>query len=63
MKNFLDNALSSLHHNSTIDMERKTSNKRKMISKESIMDILMIVLLMTAIILLAVVLWSRVFPA
>jgi hypothetical protein len=56
MKNFLDNALSSLHHNSTIDMERKTSNKRKMISKESIMDILMIVLLMTAIILLAVVL-------
>jgi hypothetical protein len=38
------------------DMERNMSNKRKMISKESVMDILMVVLLMTAIILLALVL-------
>jgi len=56
MKNFLDNALSSLHQNSTTDMERNMSNKRKPISKESIMDILMVVLLMTAIMLLALVL-------
>jgi len=36
-------------------MERKMSNKRKMISKEGIMDIVMLVLLMTAIILLTLV--------
>jgi hypothetical protein len=37
-------------------MEKHMSNKRKMISKENIMDILMVVLLMAAIILLALVL-------
>jgi len=37
-------------------MEKNMSNKRKMISKENIMDILMVVLLMAAIILLALVL-------
>ena len=45
-----------MHQNSTTDMERNMSNKRKMISRESVMDILMVVLLMTAIILLALVL-------
>jgi len=37
-------------------MEKNMSNKRKMISKESIMDIVMVVLLIAAIILLALVL-------
>ena len=59
---FLSYACISLHQNSTTGMERKMSNKRKMISKESIMDILMVVLMMTAILLLALVLWSQVFP-
>jgi len=45
-----------LRPNSTIDMERNTTNKRKIISKESMLDILMLVLLMTAILLLALVL-------
>ncbi|HJS56020.1 MAG TPA: hypothetical protein VJ765_15820 [Chitinophagaceae bacterium] len=45
-----------MHQNSATDMERNMSNKRKMISRESVMDILMVVLLMTAIILLAMVL-------
>jgi len=43
-------------------MERKMSNKRKMIGKESIMDILMVVLLIAAIILLALALCPQVFP-
>ena len=59
---FLNYACISLHHNSATGMEKNMSNKRKMISKESIMDIVMVVLLIAAIILLALVLWPRVLP-
>lgn len=59
---FLNYACISLHQNSATGMERKMSNKRKMIGKESIMDILMVVLLIAAIILLALALCPQVFP-
>ena len=59
---FLNYACISLNQNSVTGMEKNMSNKRKMMSKESIMDILMVVLLIAAIILLALVLWPQVFP-